>query len=93
MSDKLKLLHKATQALWLELPEPVARDFTDIQQAAIEELQARVDDLDKVRAAVMKHHRNKKFLNVDTWQACVAAATEQGGGDCAKPAKTSKNLP
>ena len=42
MSDKIKLLHKATTALWLELPAQVARDFTDIQQAAIEELEARV---------------------------------------------------
>ena len=45
MSDKIKLLHKATTALWLELPESVARDFTDIQQVAIEELQARVEAL------------------------------------------------
>jgi len=48
MSDKIKLLHKATTALWLELPESVARDFTDIQQAAIEELQARVEALEGV---------------------------------------------
>ena len=48
MSDKIKLLHKATTALWLELPESVARDFTDIQQAAIEELQARVEELEGV---------------------------------------------
>jgi len=46
MSDKIKLLHKATTALWLELPESVARDFTDIQQVAIEELQARVEALE-----------------------------------------------
>ena len=46
MNDKIKLLHQATTALWLELPESVARDFTDIQQVAIEELQARVKKLE-----------------------------------------------
>ena len=82
MSDKIKLLHKATTALWLELPESVARDFTDIQQVAIEELQARVEALEKVRVAVLKHRDNKEFLNMDTWNACVyaaEAATEQEG--------------
>jgi hypothetical protein len=47
-------------------------------------LQARVEVLDKVRVAVLKHRDNKAFLNVDTWNACVYAAekaTEQGEKD------------
>lgn len=51
MSDKIKLLHRATRALYLELPESVANDFTGIQQAAIEELQARNLLLEKVAKA------------------------------------------
>ena len=46
----------------------------------IERLQARVEALDKVRIAVLKHRDNEAFLNVNTWNACVSAAerdTEQ----------------
>lgn len=44
------------------------------------ELRKRVEVLEKVRVAVLKHRDNKEFLNIDTWNACVyvaEAATEQ----------------
>jgi hypothetical protein len=42
------------------------------------ELQARVEALEKVQIAVLKHRDNKKFLNIDTWNACVYAAEAAG---------------
>ena len=56
-------------------------EFLHETEADNERLQAKVEALDKVRVAVLKHRDNKKFLNIDTWNACVyaaEAATEQG---------------
>ena len=82
MSDKIKLLHKATTALWLELPESVARDFTDIQQAAIEELQARVEALEGVReaanAVILYGDGSVTETNFQKLEKALAATEQEG---------------
>jgi hypothetical protein len=40
----------------------------------IEELEAEVELLAKVRDAVLAHRDNDEFLNIDTWRRCVHAA-------------------
>ena len=64
-----------------DMPGGKTRAQWQQQAKEIERLQAKVEALDKVRVAVLKHRDNKKFLNIDTWNACVyaaEAATEQG---------------
>ena len=69
MTDTKELverLHKATQALYLELPSAVADDFTDTQQAAIESLEARIEELEDVLEDLLDtvndlHKRNAKL--------------------------------
>ena len=52
----------------------IAKAGWDNSRERIAELQARVDELDRVRKAVLAHRDNSAFLNVDTWDACVFAA-------------------
>ena len=60
----------ATLTAELEHHKGKAEVWEDAARAA----QARVEALEKVRAAVLKHRDNKEFLNMDTWNACVYAA-------------------